>query len=155
TRIVKVEGKEIAIPPTPGFEVTHSVTIMHVNAEGRVLGMYNALNDVEMARLRRVFLGRSDASDAALIEKDDEQSRGAEARKRELQARAEGRFADGLQPNAAPDWVLRLPAVNASLNGLATVLLLVGYALIKARRPEAHQVAMLTAFATSILFLGF
>lgn len=54
---------------------------------------------------------------------------------------------------AAPDWVLTLPAVNASLNGLATVLLLVGYGLIKAGRREAHKLAMLSAFGTSVAFL--
>ena len=46
-----------------------------------------------------------------------------------------------------------LPAVNASLNALATVLLLVGYVLIKQRREAAHKRTMLTAFAVSIVFL--
>jgi protein SCO1/2 len=53
-----------------------------------------------------------------------------------------------------PGWVLLLPAVNASLNGLATVLLLAGYAAIRNRRPVLHQRLMLTAFAVSIVFLG-
>jgi uncharacterized membrane protein YozB (DUF420 family) len=46
-----------------------------------------------------------------------------------------------------------LPAVNASLNALSGVLLLVGYALIRARRIAAHRAVMITAFATSSLFL--
>ena len=46
-----------------------------------------------------------------------------------------------------------LPAVNASLNALAGVLLLVGYALIRARRIELHRKVMIAAFATSSLFL--
>lgn len=46
-----------------------------------------------------------------------------------------------------------LPAVNASLNGLATVLLLCGYVAIRRRRVELHKSLMLSAFATSILFL--
>lgn len=54
---------------------------------------------------------------------------------------------------AAPDWVLTLPAVNASLNGLATILLLAGYTLIKAGRRDAHKAAMLAAFGTSVAFL--
>lgn len=53
----------------------------------------------------------------------------------------------------APDWVMTLPAVNASLNGLATVLLLTGYWLIKTGRRDAHKVVMLSAFGTSSLFL--
>ena len=46
-----------------------------------------------------------------------------------------------------------LPAVSASLNALATVLLLVGYVLIKQRREEAHKRTMFAAFAVSIVFL--
>jgi protein SCO1/2 len=53
-----------------------------------------------------------------------------------------------------PAWVLRLPAVNASLNGLATVLLFAGWALIKSQKPQAHKAAMLTAFAVSMAFLA-
>ena len=50
--------------------------------------------------------------------------------------------------------VSSLPAINASLNGLATVLLLVGYVLIKQRRELAHKRVMLAAFGTSVVFLA-
>jgi uncharacterized membrane protein YozB (DUF420 family) len=43
--------------------------------------------------------------------------------------------------------------VNASLNALATVLLLVGLYFIKRGRVEAHKRTMLTAFAVSVAFL--
>jgi uncharacterized membrane protein YozB (DUF420 family) len=46
-----------------------------------------------------------------------------------------------------------LPAVNASLNALAGVLLLLGYSLIRARRIQLHRLCMIAAFATSSLFL--
>ena len=46
-----------------------------------------------------------------------------------------------------------LPAVNASLNALSGVLLLIGYVLIRTRRIAAHRAVMITAFATSSLFL--
>lgn len=52
-----------------------------------------------------------------------------------------------------PDWVAVLPMVNACLNGVATLLLLAGYVLIKRGRRAAHERLMLAAFATSILFL--
>jgi uncharacterized membrane protein YozB (DUF420 family) len=48
-----------------------------------------------------------------------------------------------------------LPAVNASLNALATVLLLLGFYFIKQKRIDAHRKTMLTAFGTSCLFLVF
>ena len=46
-----------------------------------------------------------------------------------------------------------LPAVNAILNALSAILLLVGYFLIRARRIKPHRNVMLTAFTTSVLFL--
>jgi len=49
--------------------------------------------------------------------------------------------------------VSALPRVNASLNGLTTVLLIVALALVKSGRIEAHKNTMLAAFGTSTLFL--
>ena len=48
-----------------------------------------------------------------------------------------------------------LPAVNASLNFLATVLLTAGYVQIKRKRVEAHRACMIAAFVTSTIFLVF
>lgn len=47
-----------------------------------------------------------------------------------------------------------LPHVNASLNALATVLLVIGYLLIKQRRERAHRWTMLACFGVSIAFLA-
>jgi uncharacterized membrane protein YozB (DUF420 family) len=46
-----------------------------------------------------------------------------------------------------------LPAINASLNAISTILLLTGFWLIKQRRIEAHRRVMLSAFGVSSLFL--
>ena len=46
-----------------------------------------------------------------------------------------------------------LPALNATLNALASVFLIVGYILIRSGRRDAHRLCMLTALATSALFL--
>src|SRR5215510_8419618 len=46
-----------------------------------------------------------------------------------------------------------LPAVNATLNAIAAVLLTIAFVLIRQRRIEAHRRTMLAAFATSSLFL--
>lgn len=46
-----------------------------------------------------------------------------------------------------------LPTVNAALNALAGVLLVVGYVLIKQRREAAHKWVMLSAFGVSTIFL--
>ncbi len=47
-----------------------------------------------------------------------------------------------------------LPAVNATLNGIAAVLLAIGYTLIRKKRIQAHKRVMLTAFAVSVVFLA-
>lgn len=48
-----------------------------------------------------------------------------------------------------------LPAVNASLNFLASILLTAGYVQIKRKRVEAHRACMIAAFVTSTIFLVF
>jgi uncharacterized membrane protein YozB (DUF420 family) len=47
-----------------------------------------------------------------------------------------------------------LPAVNASLNAIATLLLLRGRSLARAHRIDEHRRTMLSAFAVSTLFLA-
>ncbi len=46
-----------------------------------------------------------------------------------------------------------LPAVNATLNGIAGILLVIGYLLMRARRIDHHRRVMMAAFVTSSLFL--
>lgn len=46
------------------------------------------------------------------------------------------------------------PALNATLNGTCAVLLLLGWALIKTGRREAHRWTMVAAFLCSAVFLG-
>lgn len=47
----------------------------------------------------------------------------------------------------------QLPALNASLNAVSTVLLVLGLRHIKAKRIEQHRAMMLSAFVVSIVFL--
>ena len=46
-----------------------------------------------------------------------------------------------------------LPALNAGLNSLSTVLLITGWFLIRNRKIAAHRAVMITALVTSSLFL--
>jgi uncharacterized membrane protein YozB (DUF420 family) len=46
-----------------------------------------------------------------------------------------------------------LPAINATLNGISGVLLIVGYVLMRAGRIDLHRRVMLAAFVTSSVFL--
>lgn len=49
--------------------------------------------------------------------------------------------------------ILWLPAVNATLNAIAAVLLVCGYVMIRRGQWQIHRRFMLSAFATSALFL--
>lgn len=49
---------------------------------------------------------------------------------------------------------MHLPTLNATLNGLAAVLLVAGLVAIKTGRREAHKRLMGAAFVVSALFLG-
>lgn len=49
--------------------------------------------------------------------------------------------------------VMALPAVNATLNGCSSLLLILGYILIRNGRAEAHRRVMIGAFGVSSLFL--
>lgn len=46
-----------------------------------------------------------------------------------------------------------LPTINATLNGLAAVLLVCGYILIRRKRIQTHRKVMIAAFITSSVFL--
>ena len=46
------------------------------------------------------------------------------------------------------------PAINATLNGTAALLLATGYVFIRRRNVPAHRACMLAALAVSTLFLG-
>ena len=46
-----------------------------------------------------------------------------------------------------------LPAVNATLNGTAAVLLTTGYVLIRLKKIQPHKRVMIAAFCVSIAFL--
>ena len=49
--------------------------------------------------------------------------------------------------------VSKLPLLNASLNGMTTILLVIGYVLIRNKKRQQHKNVMLTAFGTSAAFL--
>jgi protein SCO1/2 len=72
-------------------------------------------------------------------------------------------YFDGTNPEELPRlerqislllWQHRLPALNAILNGLSAVLLILGYVSIRRFRIGLHKTCMLSALCVSILFLA-
>jgi putative membrane protein len=59
----------------------------------------------------------------------------------------------GGPPSSATGDVSALPGVNACLNGLSAVLLVLGYICVRTKRFAAHLACMAAAFGTSALFL--
>ncbi len=53
-----------------------------------------------------------------------------------------------------PSYLQLAPTLNAVLNGIAAVLLVIGRYLIGRRRIQAHKRAMIAAFITSTVFLA-
>ncbi len=51
-------------------------------------------------------------------------------------------------------WPLRLPTVNATLNGSCAILLVVGWSLIRLGRVKLHAATMIAAIAVSAVFLS-
>lgn len=47
-----------------------------------------------------------------------------------------------------------LPLVNALLNTLSAILLVIGFRFIKQKKIPQHKIVMITAFVISIIFLG-
>ena len=64
-----------------------------------------------------------------------------------------GEVVSGGGAGPLPRAVTLVPAVNAVLNSLTAVALLVGYACIRGGRIRAHRASMLTAFTLSSVFL--
>ena len=54
---------------------------------------------------------------------------------------------------ASSDQYAFLPALNAVLNGMSAIALLIGFTFIRSRNIKAHRAAMITAFGFSTLFL--
>ena len=48
----------------------------------------------------------------------------------------------------------QMPSINAALNALATLFLLLGYICIKRDKKETHKKLMIAAFTTSTIFLA-
>jgi protein SCO1/2/putative membrane protein len=131
-----------------GMEFAHSLNMIHVDKDGTIVGKYDGRVDAELETLAQVLEGKIETPkrhSPAAITTEPPAALGA---------------GDGQR---VPEWVGRLPATNAMLNTLATILLLGGYSAIKYRASSEeerqqfirlHKKLMLTAFATSIAFLG-
>lgn len=139
--------KNVGTNVQPGMAFAHDNNIIHVDAEGKIVGRYNSTDSKEMGVLRQVLKGKIETP---------EEFRPVEIEAREEQEKTVRDFvADANDDPMAklPEWAKRLPATNAMLNALATVLLLLGYSAVKAKFLHLHKKMMLYAFGISCAFL--
>jgi len=152
-----------------GMEFAHSDRVMQIDANGMVVGQYLLTDPKEMVILRRVLAGKMEIPEENrfLVPENLPNPSISNSKTPEEKPEAEEKTdsdettetpADKIKENkknvVAPDWLLRLPALNAILNGCALILLVVGYRLIRQGNREAHKKTMLLAFAVSVAFLG-
>ena len=113
-----------------GHEFIHTNNVLLVDERGVVQGKWNSIDDASFDKLRRKLRKRFKPTKGGWF---PEQMTNAEL---------------------IPDWVMWLPAVNAFLNGVATVLLVRGWQLIHRGQRVAHKQTMLAAFGVSVAFLA-
>lgn len=110
----------------PGLAVTHSTRLPVVDPEGRIAGWYECAAD---------GLGRAELE-------------------ANMDLMTNVALALSTAPQAGGPPASSLPAINAGLNGLATILLVLGYRAIRRGDRDRHAALMKTAFATSAAFLA-
>ncbi|MBI4604540.1 MAG: DUF420 domain-containing protein [Planctomycetes bacterium] len=118
--------------PLDASDLAHSDRFVLVDAAGRVRGSYSPISEDGEEELRRLLAGV-----AALA---------AEA--------AGGGAGAGAGSGAGRRWFEGLPHLNVLLNASSAVLLAAGYLAIRSRRERLHARLMLSAFASSTLFLA-
>ncbi len=120
----------------PGQAVVHGTRLALVDSSGQIAGWYEVADPSEGASPIPL-----DEADAIL-----------EGRYGLLLARA--RELAGLEYVWPPQRASRIPLINASLNGTAFVLLVLGIVAIKAGRKGLHERLMKLAFLVSAAFLA-
>ena len=140
----------------PGMQFAHDMHLIHVDENGKILGWYHGESDDEIATLKLVLQGRRETPAKNKPARPGQPLvSGAVA----ITTQPPAGFEDSATtvPDTAaplPAWVTRLPGTNAAFNGLATLLLLSGFAAIKGGKTELHKRMMVFAFLVSIAFLA-
>ena len=129
---------------------SHTIIIFCISTQKAKYSVrYHSGVDTEVSTLMKVLKGRIETPlkhRPAVIEA---------AAEMEEQRNAVEQFEAEADPlTKLPAWAKKLPKTNAMLNGLATIMLLVGFFAIKAGRQALHKQMMLYSFAVSIIFLA-
>lgn len=146
----------------PGYEVVHTTNVVHVDAVGRIRGSYDATDQADLVSLQRALISgriekqRDPVAQVAIPRAASQLISTAVENEQTPAAVPAGSTSTGEVESGetVPAWVESLPAVNAGLNSVATLLLIGGFVLIRRGQRTAHRNVMLAAFAVSVLFLS-
>jgi protein SCO1/2/putative membrane protein len=139
--------------------LAHSMNLMHVDEAGEIIGQYRyhfqEPGAPDQFRVLEQVLEGEIETPAENRFKGGPQITMPEIEGPETTEAGDAAAARPVQPaaDAVPAWVERLRTTNALLNGVATVLLLLGFTAILSGHIEVHKRLMLMAFGTSIAFL--
>ena len=220
-------GHRVLPPGEPTIEddlgpaAAHSLRLMHVGADGRLIGSYFYADPTDITRLRRVLRGKAETAEENLVRPplslwvkpngdrpDDPENEAGETPGDTTEAGASTSDAGGpdgelqaatrdsadvearttgdgntraavtgaaIDPASVdaspreldeavddsrtrlaklPEWARPLPTINASLNALATVLLIGGYLSIRGNNAHRHRAFMLATVGVSAAFLA-
>lgn len=167
----QLPSEPLTVEDNIGPKAAHSLRLMHVDAEGRLTGSYFFRDADDIRRLRRVLKGQAETAEEnqirppldEMVPIDPDESTAAIDRRETFPVlMRDDPPAAGLQTGPAgddplaglPGWARQLPAVNAGLNTLATLLLVAGAIAIKRNHAHAHRSIMLAAVVVSAAFLG-
>ncbi len=141
TNFLMPVGEDTSPQRELGKEFEHTTNVMLVDAQGVVRGKFNSTNPAEMAILRRHLITLATGVEPEPLPE-------------EKMIVLAGNVRPIPPEDLLPRWVKTLPAINAALNGLATLLLITGYICIRRGQREMHRQMMLSTFMTSVVFLA-
>lgn len=122
------EGGEAAQAKVEDYDVIHGEKFILVDQSGKIRGYF-------------------DASESGLYQLTQAMAKLAKQNSQQF-------FCRSLRKgNFMSEWGYRLATLNASLNGMAAILLFAGWRAIRRGNPERHRVLMISAFSLSCVFL--
>ncbi len=131
----------ISRPDTPvkGQEFDHSTKIVLVDEEGTIRGYFNGVE----GNLPEDKFAKQDFEDNLINLKKNARNL----------SHGKGVVVADKFPPKTNSWYYPSPELNASLNGLAGIILVLAYIAIKRGKPKWHGLLMLLAIFTSAVFL--
>ena len=163
---VQVVIPEVPEKRIPGFEIAHSNRAVLVNEDCIPVATFLMNVPEDVVKLRRIIEGKEEFPKPVpglAVAAGDDGNAAIQLNLVPVGNVDQTDQTDSSDPPEArndridqmlPDWVARMPSINAALNSVCTVLLIAGFVAIKNRRRTTHRNLMISAFLVSVVFLA-